>query len=30
MITKMPDHELWMEFCADLDGNPLALMEERR
>ena len=30
MITKMPDHELWMAFFEDLDGNPLALMEERR
>ncbi len=30
MITKMPDHELWMAFFSDLDGNSLALMEERR
>ena len=30
MITKMPDHELWMAFIEDPDGNPLAIMEERR
>jgi len=30
MIARMPDHELWMAFFNDLDGNQLALMEERR
>jgi predicted enzyme related to lactoylglutathione lyase len=29
-ITKMPDHELWMTFFKDPDGNALALMEEKR
>ncbi|MFO1323288.1 MAG: VOC family protein [Burkholderiales bacterium] len=30
LIAKMPDHELWMCFFKDPDGNQLALMEERR
>ena len=30
LIAKMPDHELWMFFLRDPDGNPLALMEEKR
>ena len=30
LITKMPDHELWMTFFKDPDGYLLALMEERR
>lgn len=30
LIAKMPDHELWMTFFKDPDGNQLALMEERR
>lgn len=30
LIARMPDHELWMVFLHDPDGNPLALMEERR
>ena len=30
MIARMPDHELWMAFMHDPDGNVLALMEERR
>ncbi len=30
MIARMPDHELWMAFLEDPDGNVLALMEERR
>jgi catechol 2,3-dioxygenase-like lactoylglutathione lyase family enzyme len=29
-ITKMPDHDLWMAFFKDPDGNALALMEEKR
>ncbi|HEY9102173.1 VOC family protein [Chitinimonas sp.] len=30
LIAHMPDHELWMGFYADSEGNTLALMEERR
>jgi methylmalonyl-CoA/ethylmalonyl-CoA epimerase len=30
LIAKMPDHELWMSFFKDPDGNPLALMCEAR
>ena len=30
LVAKMPDHELWMAFCEDSEGNTLALMEERR
>jgi methylmalonyl-CoA/ethylmalonyl-CoA epimerase len=30
LIARMPDHELWMTFFHDPDGNTLALMEERR
>jgi predicted enzyme related to lactoylglutathione lyase len=30
LVAKMPDHELWMCFLKDPDGNVLALMEERR
>ena len=28
LVAKMPDHELWMAFFRDLDGNLLALMSE--
>jgi methylmalonyl-CoA/ethylmalonyl-CoA epimerase len=28
MIAKMPDHELWMAFFHDSEGNLLALMSE--
>jgi predicted enzyme related to lactoylglutathione lyase len=28
MIAKMPDHELWMAFFRDSEGNLLALMSE--
>ena len=28
LVTKMKDHELWMTFFHDLDGNPLVLMSE--
>jgi methylmalonyl-CoA/ethylmalonyl-CoA epimerase len=28
MIAKMPDHELWMAFFRDTEGNLLALMSE--
>ena len=30
LLARMPDHELWMAFFRDPDGNLLALMEERR
>lgn len=30
LIAKMPDHELWMAFLRDPDGNLLALMSELR
>ena len=29
-IAKMPDHELWMTFFKDSEGNTLALMAEKR
>ena len=28
LVAKMPDHELWMAFFRDPDGNVLALMSE--
>lgn len=30
MIARMPDHELWMAFLRDPDGNVLGLMSEVR
>lgn len=30
LIAKMPDHELWMAFFDDGEGNTHALMQERR
>ena len=30
LIAKMPDHELWMAFFGDMEGNTLALMQEKR
>ncbi len=30
MIAKMPDHELWMAFFKDSEGNLLAFMSEVR
>jgi len=30
LVAAMPDHELWMAFLHDSEGNLLALMEERR
>lgn len=30
MIAKMPDHQLWMAFLRDSEGNLLALMSEVR
>ena len=30
LIARMPDHELWMAFFADSEGNTLALMCEVR
>ena len=28
LVAKMPDHDLWMAFFRDPDGNQLALMCE--
>jgi predicted enzyme related to lactoylglutathione lyase len=30
LVAKLPDHELWMAFVRDPDGNLVGLMEERR
>lgn len=30
MTAKLPDHELWIGFVRDPDGNLVGLMEERR
>jgi methylmalonyl-CoA/ethylmalonyl-CoA epimerase len=30
LVARMPDHELWMAFLKDPDGNTLALMSEIR
>jgi len=30
LIAKMPDHELWMAFFDDEQGNTFALMHEKR
>jgi methylmalonyl-CoA/ethylmalonyl-CoA epimerase len=30
MVARMPDHELWMAFFDDTEGNTLALMSEVR
>jgi predicted enzyme related to lactoylglutathione lyase len=30
VAAKMPDHELWMAFVRDPDGNLIGLMEEKR
>jgi methylmalonyl-CoA/ethylmalonyl-CoA epimerase len=27
-VATLPDHELWMAFCRDSEGNTLALMSE--
>lgn len=29
-VAKLPDHELWLGFVRDPDGNLVGLMEERR
>lgn len=29
-VARMPDHELWIAFFRDSEGNLLALMEEKR
>lgn len=29
-VAPMPDHDLWMTFCRDSEGNLLALMAEVR
>lgn len=30
LVTKLPDHELWIGFLRDPDGNLVGLMEEKR
>lgn len=30
LAANMPDHELWLAFVRDPDGNLVGLMEERR
>lgn len=30
LVAKLPDHDLWMAFLEDGEGNTLALMAERR
>ncbi|HEX4001122.1 MAG TPA: VOC family protein [Candidatus Acidoferrales bacterium] len=30
VIAKMPDHDLWMSFFRDTEGNVMALMSEAR
>lgn len=30
LVAKMPDHDLWMTFFKDTEGNTLALMSEVR
>lgn len=30
LVAKMPDHELWMFFLHDSEGNLVALMAEKR
>lgn len=30
LTAKMPDHELWIAFIKDPDGNHIGLMEEKR
>ncbi len=29
LVAKLPDHELWMAFLRDPDGNMVGLMEEK-
>ena len=29
-VAKLPDHELWLAFLRDPDGNLVGLMEEKR
>jgi methylmalonyl-CoA/ethylmalonyl-CoA epimerase len=28
LVARLPDHELWMAFCRDSEGNLLGLMSE--
>jgi methylmalonyl-CoA/ethylmalonyl-CoA epimerase len=30
LIARMPDHDLWMAFCRDTEGNLVGLMSEVR
>ena len=29
-VASLPDHDLWLAFVRDMDGNLLGLMEERK
>lgn len=29
LVARMPDHDLWIAFGRDSEGNPIALMSER-
>ncbi len=30
LVARLPEHELWMAFCRDSEGNLLGLMSEVR
>lgn len=30
LVARMPDHEIWMAFINDTEGNVVAVMEEKR
>ena len=30
LAAKLPDHDLWISFVRDPDGNLIGLMEEKR
>ncbi|MGH7514212.1 MAG: VOC family protein, partial [Gemmatimonadales bacterium] len=30
VVARLPDHDLWMAFCHDSEGNLLGLMSEVR
>jgi methylmalonyl-CoA/ethylmalonyl-CoA epimerase len=30
LIARLPDHDLWMAFCRDSEGNLVGLMSEVR
>jgi methylmalonyl-CoA/ethylmalonyl-CoA epimerase len=29
LVARMPDHELWIGFLKDPDGNPVGILEEK-